>query len=85
MSKFRLVAVLALAFAQPATANEMMSCDNSAMEMVQAAVDGADPSRNDQKLAATKELAMARDAMKSNNLDDCSMHLANAMNAITKN
>ena len=48
-------------------------------------VEGADPSRNDQKLAATKELAMARDAMKSNNLDDCSMHLANAMNAIMKN
>ena len=74
-----------LTLASIARANEMISCDSTDLQMVQAKLDAAnDPALKDRKDIATKELELAKAAMKARETDDCSMHLANAMSALMR-
>ena len=85
MLKSLAVGFLLLTLAGASRANDMMSCDSSALEMVQAKLDAAnDPALKDRKDLATKELEIAKAALKANEVEDCSMHLANAMSALMR-
>ncbi len=83
-------ALLAVAFAPPAFAANamktddamMMKCDDASMMKVQAEMDKVtDPAM---KEMAMKEMDMAKDSMKAEKMDDCTMHIDGAMKAMTK-
>ena len=72
-----------IALATPVFAGEMAKCDDASMmkidEMMKA---DTDPKMKDAVDMAMKETEMAKMAMKDNKMDDCSMHLTNAMKAM---
>lgn len=80
-------AILASAVALPAYAEDamMMKCDDASMMKAQTAMDGmTDPMMKDKKEMASKEMMMAKDSMKANKMDDCKMHMDNAMKSMGK-
>jgi hypothetical protein len=83
LKTFLAAAALACALAAPAFADDMMKCDDATMKMMH---DNMDKMAKDamakptdamkQGMAmATKEMAMASDAMKANKMDECAKHL----------
>jgi hypothetical protein len=81
-------AVLVSAFALPAFADDMMmaaKCDDASMMKMQSGIDGmTDPMMKDKKEMASKEMMMAKDSMKAKKMDDCKMHMDNAMKSMGK-
>ena len=73
------VTILGLAFITPAYADEMMKCDDATMmkmdDMIKADTDPA--MKNDVDMA-TKDMEMAKTAMKDGKMDDCVTHLEQA-------
>ena len=50
-----------------------------------AGIDGmTDPMMKDKKAMASKEMMMAKDSMKAKKMDDCKMHMDNAMKSMGK-
>ena len=89
MLKLTAVAVvLASTFALPAFADDAMmatKCDDASMMKMQTSMDKmTDPMMKDKKEMASKEMMMAKDSMKANKMDDCKMHMDNAMKSIGK-
>jgi len=77
MSKIILAAaMLAAAFAVPATADDMMKCDDASIMKMENDVEGMKDMA--MKEMAMKEMTMARDSMKMNKMDDCVMHMEKA-------
>ena len=78
-------ALSAFAYA-PVYAQEMMKCDDASMMKVQAGVNEAmkDSSMKQQEDMAMEHMDMAKKAMAANKMDDCAMHLDEAMKALTK-
>jgi hypothetical protein len=77
-------AVIASAFSLPAFADDAMmaKCDDASMMKMQTQMDGmTDQSK---KEMASKEMMMAKDSMKANKMDDCKMHMDNAMKSMDK-
>jgi hypothetical protein len=78
MLKLTLTAIiLAGAFAVPAMADDMMKCDDASMMKMDKQIDGVKDMAMKDK--AMKEGMMAKDSMKMNKMDDCKMHMDNAM------
>ena len=79
-------AILASAFALPVyAADAMMKCDDTSMMKAQADMDAmTDPMMKEKKEMASKEMMMAKDSMKANKMDDCKMHMDNAMKSMGK-
>lgn len=80
--------VLAAASALSALAQDAMmsaKCDDASMMKMQSDIDAmADPAMKEKKEMASKEMMMAKDAMKANKMDDCKMHMDNAMKSVSK-
>ena len=70
-------AILTAAFAVPAMADDMMKCDDASMMSMQTKMDAMKDMAMKDK--AMKEMMMAKDSMKMNKMDDCKMHMDNAM------
>ncbi len=63
----------------------MAKCDDATMMKMQTQVDGMkDPMMKEKKEMASKEMMMAHDSMKAKKMDDCKMHMDNAMKSIGK-
>ncbi|MDW5318474.1 hypothetical protein [Rhizobium sp. PL01] len=79
-------AALASVFAAPVFAEDaMMKCDDASMMKMQSEMDAmTDPAMKDKKEMASKEMMMAKDSMTANKMDDCKMHMDNAMKSIGK-
>lgn len=80
-------ACLASAFAMPVYAEDamMMKCDDASMMKMQKQVDGMkDPMMKAKKEMASQEMMMAKDSMKAKKMDDCKMHMDNAMKSVGK-
>ena len=85
MLRFLITTLFIFTLTSAGRASEMMSCDNTDVQMVQAKLEAAnDPALKDRKEKAATELELAKTSMKSNELEDCSMHLANAMNLLMR-
>lgn len=83
LKTFTAAALLGIAAIVPASAAEMMTCDDTSMMKVQAMIDAdKDPAMMEQTEMAKKELEMAKMAMKDSKMDDCSMHMDGAMKAL---
>ena len=67
----------AFAFASPAFAADKMECSDANMMKMQKDME-AMTDKTKQEMAM-KEMTMAQDMMKQNKMDDCSMHMDNAM------
>ncbi|WP_442578207.1 hypothetical protein ACSBOB_22015 [Mesorhizobium sp. ASY16-5R] len=82
MMKTTLVAAtFATFFAQAAFADDtMMKCDDASMMKMQADMDAM--KANAMKANAMKEMDMAKEAMKANKMDDCTMHMDMAAKAM---
>ncbi len=80
--------VLAAASALPALAEDAMmsaKCDDASMMKMQSDIDGMTGSAMmEKKEMASKEMMMAKDSMKANKMDDCKMHMDNAMKSMGK-
>ena len=74
--------IFALGLGPSAFAAGGMKCDDASMMQMQADMDANTMATKDQKDMAMKEMMMAKDSMKSNKLDDCSMHMGKAMDAM---
>lgn len=75
-------ALLALSFAAPAFADDMMktTCDDTTMKMMgDAMAKDTDAKMADGVKMAGNEMKMAMDSMKANKMDDCSKHIGMAM------
>ncbi|NLS18534.1 hypothetical protein HGP16_18405 [Rhizobium sp. P40RR-XXII] len=80
-------ALLMTAFTLPVyAANAMvMKCDDASMKKAQSDVDAmTGPMMKEKKAMASKEMMMAKDAMKAKKMDDCKMHMDKAMKSIGK-
>lgn len=79
-------AALAIAFIQPAFAQDtMVKCDDASIMKVQTQVDAiTDAAMKEKKEMAMKELDMAKETMKANKTDECVKHVENAMKAVEK-
>ncbi|MDL2403931.1 hypothetical protein PY650_00715 [Rhizobium calliandrae] len=78
-----IAAVFAVAGVVPAyAATAAMKCDDASITALQTKVD----SMTDQtkKAAATKQVAMAKDAMKAHKVKTCVTHMENATKGMTK-
>ena len=71
-------AVMTFAFAGISAADEMKKCDDETVSMVMKAVEGAS---GDAMKMGMKELDMAKEAMKANDMAKCSEHLGMAEKA----
>jgi hypothetical protein len=69
-------ATIAMFAMAPAYASE---CDEATMMKVEADVKAMDPAMADQMAMAMKEFEMAKEAMTASKMDECKMHLDNAM------
>ena len=79
MIKLATLTVSALMFAAPVFAMDM-KCDEASLAKMDTDVGAlTDTSKRD---AGMKDLQMARESMKSNKMDDCSMHMNNASKAM---
>lgn len=81
-----MAAAFAVALIQPAFAQDaMMKCDDAPMMKIQTEMDAmTDPAMKEKKEMAMKEVDMAKEAMKANQTEDCTMHLEGAMKAMKK-
>ena len=61
-----------------------MKCDNASMMKMQSEVDAMKSSMKAEKDMAMKHMDMAKDSMKANKMEDCKMHLDQAMKAMKK-
>ena len=80
-------ACLASALALPVYAQDAMmaKCDDASMMKMQTDVDAmTGPMMKEKKEMASKEMMMAKDAMKAKKMDDCKMHMDNAMKSMGK-
>lgn len=78
-------ACLASAFAMPVYAQDAMKCDDASMMKMQTEMDAmTDPAMKEKKEMASKEMMMAKDSMKANKMDDCTMHMGNASKSMGK-
>jgi hypothetical protein len=89
MLKITLAAIaLAAVSSMPVFAAETMmmaKCDDASMMKMQTQVDGMkDPMMKEKKEMASKEMMMAHDSMKAKKMDDCKMHMDNAMKSMGK-
>ena len=83
MLKFVLAAtVSSFAFGAVAQADEMKACDDATFKMVMTEVEAATDAPADKKEMAMKELEMAKMAMADSKMDECSMHLGMAAEAV---
>jgi hypothetical protein len=75
------VALLGLALAAPARADDMMAkCDDATMKMMtDAMAKDTDPKMKDGVMKAGEEMKMAMDSMKANKMDECTKHVGMAM------
>jgi hypothetical protein len=83
MTKTILAAAALMACMMTASsAMDKMACDEASMKKME---DGAmamkDPAQKDAMMMAMKAVDMAKTAMKDGKMDDCSMHLDEAMKA----
>ncbi|WP_245303113.1 hypothetical protein [Rhizobium esperanzae] len=78
--------VIAAAFALPVLAQDaMMECDEASMMKMQSDMNAmTDPAMKEKKEMASKEMMMAKDSMTANKMDDCKMHMENAMKSMGK-
>jgi hypothetical protein len=75
-------AVFAFASTAAYSAEEKMACDDATvMKMEEGAMAMKDPAQKDAMMMAMKEVEMAKASMKDGKMDDCSMHLGEAMKA----
>lgn len=74
---FALFALSAVAFVSPSFAADKMECSDANMMKMQKDME-AMTDKTKQEMAM-KEMTMAQDMMKQNKMDDCSMHMDNAM------
>ncbi|MGB8814600.1 MAG: hypothetical protein WCC57_15590 [Paracoccaceae bacterium] len=77
-------AVSSFAFAAVAQADEMKACDDATFKMVMTDVEAATDAPADRKAMAMKELDMAKMAMADKKMEECSMHLGMAAEAVMK-
>lgn len=62
-----------------------MKCDDASMMMMQGEMDKmTDPAMKEQKDMAMKEMEMAKTAMKDGKMEDCTMHMDEAMKGMKK-
>ena len=79
--------VLASISAMPVFAMDAMmaKCDDASMKKMQSQIDHmTDPTMKEKKEMASKEMMMAHDSMKAKKMDDCKMHMDNAMKSMGK-
>ena len=75
-------AALVMSMTAASFAMEEMKCDDaSIMKMEESAMAMKDPAMKESMEMAMKEVDMAKMAMKESKMDDCKMHLGNAMKA----
>ena len=86
MLKFAVAAAVAGLFTiTPASADEMMKCDDANMMKMQKEIDAdVDPGMKKQVDMANEEMKMAMNAMHASKIDDCTMHLNKAMEEFHK-
>jgi hypothetical protein len=77
-------AALTLALSSAALAEDMMCDDASIMKAEEMAKGMTDPAMKDKMEMAMKEVDMAKMSMKENKMDDCKMHIGEAMKATAK-
>ncbi|WP_112832393.1 hypothetical protein [Ensifer sp.] len=75
--KFLCAAAMVLGLATPAFSQADVVCDEASLMKLETDV-GAIPD-GAKKIEATKELAMAKDAMAANDMEKCKSHLSNAV------
>jgi uncharacterized protein involved in copper resistance len=81
MMKITLVAAAFSAiFLQTAFADDMVKCDDASMMKMQTEMDAMKDDA--MKADAMKEMDMAKEAMKADKMDDCTMHMDSAMKAM---
>ncbi|WP_246590337.1 hypothetical protein [Rhizobium lentis] len=62
-----------------------MKCDEASMMKMQSDMHAmTDPAMKEKKEMASKEMMMAKDSMMANKMDDCRMHMDNAMKSMGK-
>ncbi|WP_157386316.1 hypothetical protein [Rhizobium leguminosarum] len=77
-----IAAIFAAAGTMPAYAASMAKCDDASITALQTKVDAmADQTK---KTAATKQVAMAKDAMKAHKIKTCVTHMENAEKGMSK-
>ncbi|WP_112991152.1 hypothetical protein [Rhizobium sp. AN80A] len=80
--------ILAAASALPVFAQDAMmaaECDDGSMMKMQSGIDAmSDPAMKEKKEMASKEMMMAKDSMAAKKMDDCKMHMDNAMKSMGK-
>jgi len=80
--------VLAAASTLPVLAQDAMmaaKCDDASMMKMQSGIDAmSDPAMKEKKEMASKEMMMAKDSMAAKKMDDCKMHMDNAMKSMGK-
>ncbi len=77
-------AAVTLALSSAALAEDMMCDDASIMKAEEMAKGMTDPAMKDKMEMAMKEVDMAKMSMKENKMDDCKMHIGEAMKATAK-
>ena len=64
----------------------MAKCDDASMMQMQTGMDAMkDPAMKTQMETAMKEMDMAKTAMKGNKMDECNMHMGEAMKSMMNN
>ncbi len=80
-----LATALALVLVPAAYAQEKPTCDEASMMKMQGEMDKmTDPAMKEKKDMAMKEMEMAKQAMTDKKMDECSMHMGNAMKGMKK-
>lgn len=70
------VATFGMILAMPVHAAAMMKCDDASMMKMDAMIKAdTNPAMKKDVMMATKEMGMARMAMKSHKMDECMMHM----------
>ncbi|AYG60986.1 hypothetical protein [Rhizobium jaguaris] len=77
-----IAAAFAAAGVVPAYAASAVKCDDASITALQTKVDGM--TDQTKKAAATKQVAMAKDAMKAHKIKTCVTHMENASKGMTK-
>lgn len=77
-------AVVTAAFSTASLADEMMCDEASIMKVEEMAKGMTDPAMKEKMEMAMKEVDMAKMSMKENKMDDCKMHIGEAMKATAK-
>jgi hypothetical protein len=76
LKSFLAVTALGLALAAPAYADDMMKCDHASMMKMDSMIKAdTNPAMKKDTMMATKEMDIAKMAMKSHKMDECMMHM----------